>query len=123
NFNNTPIQMLLPSISVADVKHATRIPLNPDRIVYRVADDIRPRIGTAVVNLGDPPNIVPGFRNMRYSGAACHRSRARVVSRQRQLDVSTVALQQALEMANTGVHVLLRVKWIGHVQLSRSRRH
>ena len=26
-------------------------------------------------------------------------------------------------MANTGVHVLLRVKWIGHVQLSRSRRH
>src|SRR5215471_11395647 len=102
-------------VGVADIKYPARISFYPHGIVYDVADHTRPWIGPAVIEFGDTAHIVQGFRITRNAGAARYRARPGVVSRQAELDVAAVALQQLLKVANPGVHILLRVKRVGHV--------
>src|SRR5579885_1899505 len=95
-------------VGVADIKHAARISLHAHRIVDHVAYDAGPRLTSAVVQIGDPPDIVLRLGEAGNTGTPGHRARPGVVRRQAQLDVAPVSLQQTLQMSNPGVYVLLR---------------
>src|ERR1700676_2990217 len=116
-----PLETML--FRIADIQHAPRIALHVDRLMHRVAKDVRPRFAATAVQVRDPANIVLRFPEMRNTGAARHRPRASVVGRQAQADVAARAIQQSPSMSNPGVHVLLRVKRIGNIERTRGRGH
>src|ERR1700688_3355390 len=64
---------------IADIQHAPRIALHVDRLMHRVAKDVRPRFAATVVQIRDPANVVLRFPEMRNARAARHRSRTSVV--------------------------------------------
>src|SRR5579883_1883796 len=110
-------------VGVADIKHAARISLHAHRIVDHVAYDAGPRLTSAVVQIGDPPDIVLRLGEAGNTGTPGHRARPGVVRRQAQLDVAPVTLQQTLQMSNPGVYVLLRIEWVRDVQRPRRAGH
>src|SRR6478672_11332896 len=110
-------------VGVADIKYAARIPLHANGIVYYVPDHARTGLSAAVIDLSNSPYVILRFSESRNSRTARHRARPSVVGRQAQLDVSAIAFQQALQVTNPGVHVLLRVKRVGHMQRPRRAWH
>src|SRR4029077_7868443 len=103
-----------PLVGVAEVQNAPGIALHPHGFVDWAAQNAYVRL--TIIKLGNAIDVVAGLGEARYAGAARHRSRSRVVSRQTQLDVPPVAFHELLEMTHAGVHVLLWVEGIGHVQ-------
>src|SRR6266478_5104456 len=62
------------SVRVAEVQNAPLIPSNPNRLLYRTAQDAISRSRPTVVQLGDPPHVVTGLAKMRYAGASRYRA-------------------------------------------------
>src|ERR1700730_559387 len=91
--------------------------------MHRTAEDAITWGGPAVVQGRDPLYVVASFAEVRNAGASCDCARARVISGQTQLDVSAITFHELLEVANTRVHVLLRIEGVDYVQLSRRLRH
>src|ERR1700687_4602396 len=88
-----PLETML--FRIADIQHAPRIALHVDRLMHRVAKDVRPRFAATAVQVRDPANIVLRFPEMRNTRAARHRPRASVVGRQAQAAVAAIAIQQS----------------------------
>src|SRR6202521_4255151 len=64
---------------IADIQHAPRIALHVDRLMHRVAKDVRPGFAATVIQIRDPANVVLRFPEMRNARAARHRSGTSVV--------------------------------------------
>src|SRR5437764_13927006 len=95
-------------VSVADVKHAPRVPLYPHRIPRKPCKITTSHI--SAVELRDAPHISARLRIPGNSGAASYRAASGVVGRETQLHVAVIVLQKLLQMPNSGIDVLFRIE-------------
>src|SRR6266404_6015637 len=98
-------------VRVADVKHAPGIPLNSDRLTR-----CTPKIAlTTAIEPGDAPHVILGLRIAWDTRAPSHCTGSGIVGSQAEWNVAAIAFQQALQVPDSGIDVLFRVKWVIHL--------